>query len=269
MGRSASLALLVLAALTSSGAGAAGLPLLIEAEVEPRPSTAIRVRATNTTGEVAQGATPEVIFRHGTATGEPVDLGAGGHHEWRIALPGAAEPGTAPATVRVRHRTARGVDAMGVAVVLVPTPGAAASPVRVSLSIGPVARHADGRIVLENTGPEPVAGRAFLMLPGGLTVDPQSQPAVVAPGASVTLTLVVENAGALPASAYPAYAVLQYAAGGVDYAAMAAATVAVEAPSLAGGAVPLLVGMAALTAALASLVVALRWSAARRPIQRV
>ena len=267
-GRSASLALLVLAALVSSDAGAAALPLLIEAEVEPPPSTAIRVRATNTTGEVAQGATPEVVFRHGTVTGDPVDLPAGDHHEWRIALPGAPEPGTAPATIRVRHQTARGVEATGVAVVLVATPGAAPSPVRVSLSIGPVGRHGDGRIVLENTGTEPVAGRAFVVVPGGLSIDPQSQPAVVPPRAAVTLTLVLENVGAPPAPAYPAYAVLQHAAGGIDHAAMAAATVVVEAPSLAGGAVPLLVGMAALTAAFAVLVVALRWSAARRTMER-
>jgi hypothetical protein len=205
-----------------------------------------------------------VIFRHGTATGAPVDLAAGARHEWRIPLPAPLEPGTAPATIRVGHRTARGAEATGVAVVLVATPGAPASPVRASLSVSPVVRHGDGRLVLENTGTEPVAGRAFVVLSGGLTADPQSQPVVIEPAGSATLTLVVDDAGAAPGASYPAYAVLQHAAHGVDYAAAASTEVVVRGRAAADGAVPLLIGLAALATAFAALLVALRSSARRR-----
>jgi hypothetical protein len=259
---------LVLAVLVPCTAGGAGLPLDLATWVEPGPEATLHVRASNGTPEPAVAATPTVVFRHRTMAGEPVDLVPGATHEWSVTLPEAPTAGALPATIRVRHTTPAGESASAVAVALVATPGAAPDGVRATFTVDPVTRFGAGRVVLETTGSEPVAGRVFFVLPGGLSTDPESQPATVARGAPTFVDLVVENHGAPPAPAYPAYAVLQYDAGGAGRSIVARAEVAVLADGARHGAAPLAVGGFALAVAVAVLVVALRRSARPRAAVR-
>jgi hypothetical protein len=257
---------LVLAVFAPCVAGGAGLPLDLAAWVEPGPEATIHVRATNGTPEPAHAATPTVVFRHRTTAGDSVELAPGATHEWSITLPETPSAGSFPATIRVRHTTPAGESASAVAITLVTAPGAPPDGVRATFTVDPVTRFGAGRVVLETTGPEPVAGRVFFALPGGLSTDPESQPATVARGAPTFVDLVVENHGAPPSHTYSAYAVLQYDAGGVPQSTVARAEVTVLAGGARHGAVPLVVGGAALVVAIAVLVAALRRSAKRRPV---
>lgn len=216
--------------------------------------------ATNVGDAPASGVVPAPVSAQHPGVADAVALAPGEHHEWLLPVPPAPGPGTFPVVVRVRWTDARGAHAVPV-VTLASTPGESPSRVHVVLDAGQVGRTGHVRLHVASPYSEPLAGRVFLVLPDGLSTEPESVPAQVPAEGTVIAPFVVENHGVSPGD-YPAYAVFEHSAGGIRHAAVARTTITVGDDRGVGWDRRMLVGTAALAAAL--LVVALAWRASRR-----
>jgi len=248
-------ALAVGAALALAAPGAATVRLALDAEAGPD----LRLVAVNDGDETARDVVPELVYQHRTVQGPAAALAPGARHEWHLPLPPPSGPGTFPVTVRVGWAgTKRGIPI----VALFSTPGEPPSPVRATVDVAPLGRSGSVKLRLANPGPRAVAGRALLVLPAGLSTEPETIPAQLASGGETLVPFAVENHGLAPGP-YPAYAVFEYAEDGAHRATVARADVEVVTRASAEWARRLTVGLAALALALGGLAIA--WRAARRP----
>jgi hypothetical protein len=221
---------------------------------------ALRVGATNAGGEAARDVRPEVVYRHRRTTGDAVRLDPGTHQVWTFDV----EPpvsGAFPAIVRVHWQDVAGHARATPLVVAVPS-DVPTGTVTIRTEPSRIGRNGSVPVVLENTGAEPVTGRVLLVLPAGLTTEPEALPAHIAGHSRARVTTVVQNDGELPPDRYPVFAVLEYDEAAVHRTVVAATMVDVEVP--AGARVPLVVGAIALAGALGLLAIAWRASRGRR-----
>lgn len=251
------LACLALAALPGTASGGTRLEPTAEAGRD------LHVVVRNTGDETAHAVVPRLVYQHRTAEGDAVTLEPDAAHEWHLPLPPAPGPGAFPATVRVGYVDGFGRPGSVPLVVLIASAGAAAAPsVQAALDVGPLAGVAHGKLLLDNRGPRPVAGRVVFVLPGGMSTEPESLPAQVAAGSRTIVPLAIETRGPVPPGRHAVYAVFEYAEDGEHVTVVATTDVA----STAGRgprARPLLVGFGALALTLTLLAVAWRRAARR------
>jgi len=245
--------LCALGATATTASAAARLELAADAGAD------LRVAATNVGDAAASAVAPALVSPHRPAAGDAVALAPGERHEWLLPVPPPPGPGTFPVVVRVRWTDALGAHAVPV-VALVSTPGESPSRARVALDAGQVGRTGHVSVHVASPYPEALAGRVFLVLPDGLSTEPESVPAQVPPEGTVIAPFVIENHGLSPGP-YPAYAVFEHSAAGVRHAAVARTTLTVDTDGGVGWDRRMLVGVTALAVAL--LVVALAWRASR------
>jgi hypothetical protein len=255
----------VLLVLALAARRAAAAPLHLEARASLDGTVALRLVAANPGTAPARAVRPEVAWEREAFAGPPATLGPGARHEWRFSLPPPPAPGTFPITVRVRHTDASGEARMTPLVTLVSSPDAPPDPVRASFHGQPLSHVGTARVVLENRGAQAVAGRLFLVLPGGLATAPESLPAQVAARDQTTIPLVVEDVGLEAGAVYPAFVLFVHTAAGVHHAALAEGGLSAAGGPGSGRARPLVVGAVALAAAVGLLALALRRTAAHPP----
>jgi hypothetical protein len=210
--------------------------------------------------EATDDVTPTIVYQHRDWKGAPATIPAGGSHSWSFDLPAPDAPGTFPVSIRVDHRGAGGT-AMTPLVLVLATPGAAASPVVPTVTTTPIGGFGRGELSLENRDDRAVAGRASFLLPSGFRTDPESSPQRLAPGERTVLPLLIENRGAPTTAADSLFAIFEYDADGTHYTVMATAPLVVTArgPS----AVPIAIGLTALAMAVGVLAIAWRRAATR------
>jgi hypothetical protein len=242
-------------ALVSAAAPALGRPHIdVTGEVGP----GLRVMARNTGDEPADDVVPTLLYQHRTWSGDSVRIAPGGTHDWQFAL-SSPDAGTFPAIVRVRYRDALG-RAAGVPLVL--AIGVGEEPIRATLETSPVAGSGHAELRLENPRQQAVAGRVVLVLPDGLTTEPESVPAQVPGGTTHALVpIVIQTSGAPPPGRYPVFATFEYSQDGVQHTTIAAGTVEIVGSAVAGRNLRLLVGLGAL--AVTFTVLAIAWRASR------
>jgi hypothetical protein len=254
------LALLALVSISVSATAAVRLRLDAEASFDDAPT--VRLLVTNGGDQPASSVLPDLAYERQRFRGEGITLAPGERHEWRFALPPPAGPGTVPATFHVGYAVSDGAPHALPWVVLVSTPAAQVSPVRTSLTTTPGVSFTEARLLIDNPGLRPIAGRVVFVLPTEVHTEPESYPVQVAAGAQRVVPTALEGRGAQPNVPYSVFAVLEYLEDGMRYAVVAHTDTTVPAGA-AGRAVPLAVGGLALVSTLALLGVALRRSAAR------
>ena len=223
---------------------------------------ALQVDVLNDGGASVSDVAPEVVYAGRSERGQTVaELAPGTRHTWAFDLPRPAEPGSVPAVIHVRYTGDDGHRATVPVVAAVSTPGLLPVPeVRATLTTSPVTRFARAVLLLENPLPTPIHGRVVVVLPDGLTIEPESQPAEVAREGRSEVPLVLQNRDEATGSVVPVFALFEYDLDGRRHliVASARAEVAGGRPPLP----PLAVGGGALALALALL--ALAWRRASR-----
>ncbi len=222
-------------------------------------SPVLELVAQGTGSEMAEDVTPTVVYQHREWKGDPAAIPSGGRHTWSFALPAPDDPGTFPVSIRVDYRGG-GRAAMTPLVLVLATPGAAASPVRTTLSTTPITRFGRGELVLENGDDRPLAGRVSFLLPAGLRTEPESIPMRVAAGERAIVPLLIENRSGPTTPGNALFAVFEYSADGRHHTVVATAPLTVT--SKDGLSVPLTVGLGALALAVGVLAIAWRRAAA-------
>lgn len=253
------LLLLLLVAGAVPAADAPGPALIAEARLVPG---ALEVMVANPRPAAVSAVTPEIVYQHRTLSGAPTTIEPGGRNTWSFDLPPALRPGAAAAVVRVRTEGLSPAAAAPVIIALVATPGTAPAAVRATFDAAAVTRAGRAEVRLANPGATPVDGRVVFVLPDGLATDPQTRPARIAPGGGASVTLGIENRGALPPGTYAGYALFEYTDGDEQQTAMAKGLITVAAPA-GSESFPLVVGALALLSAIAVLGLAIRSSARR------
>lgn len=252
--------LLLLAAGAAPAAEGPDPALIAEARLVPG---ALEVMVVNPRSAAVSAVTPEIVYQHRTLLGGPDTIAPGGRSTWSFDLPPALRPGAAAAVIRVRAEGLGPTAAAPVIIALVATPGTAPAAVRATFDAAAVTRTGRAEVRLANPGATPVDGRVVFVLPDGLATDPQTRPARIDPGGDASVTLGIENRGALPPGRYAGYALFEYSEGDSQQTAMAKALITVAAPP--GSALPLVVGALALLGAIALLGVAVGSSRRRGP----
>jgi hypothetical protein len=201
----------------------------------------LRLEAANTGDAPVDDVTSEVVYQGHDERGAPLaTLPSGARHTWTFDLPPPAEPGAVAAMFRVTYTDRTGHRTSIPAVTAVETPGLLPVPeVHATLTVSPVARFGRAAVALENPTPAPVHGRVIVALPGGLTIEPESQPAAVPAQGRSEVPLVVQNDGAASGSSAPMFALFDYVADGRRHLIVAPAVVTVDTGRAA--AAPLLV----------------------------
>ncbi len=242
--------MLLFLVLRASGALAA-----VHIEVTAEGGPELRVVVANVGDESAQDVAPEVLYRHRSERQPAVEVAPGERREWYIALD-APPAGALPAVVRVHYRD-NGRTATVPTVVALTAPGTPPEAVRGRLDAPAVAGVSHGTLVLENPGSRAVAGRVSYVLPGGLSVDPESMPAEIPSAGRATLPVVLQNEGGLAPGRYPAFAVLAYGDATAPHTVVVRGSVDVgrDDPRRRR---PLAIGAAALGVALITLAIAFR-----------
>lgn len=243
---------------------AASVPgqLRLEGTVVAHDPPALRISARNAGDTAARDVTPTVVFDHRSYDAAPATIGSGEQREWLLSLPPPSATGTFPATARLAWRDATNARHTAPFVLPVSTPGAPSSAVLLSWTVEPAAPVAHTRLLLENRGTRPLAGRLALVLPGELTTQPDTQPVAIAANGTATVPIAIESRGA-EAGTYPVYAVFTYTDTASRHAEVARVDVAVLRPRAGARATPLAIGGAALTLAAGLLAIALRISRRR------
>lgn len=247
---------------------AATITIELNAEGRLENGVAFTLSAKNTGNEAAHDVEPEVAYEGKTTRGDALaTLEPNTSHEWKFALAAPPGTGTYPVVVRLRYADANGYPLSALLVHLQRTAGARSGPARPTLTSGPVSRFGNAKLVIENPGPQPIAGRLTLVLPTEFQTDPENQPAQVPAQGRNEMTLVFQNAGALPGSAYPIYATFEYDQDGIHHAVVSNTTVNVVIGSTGTHVPPLVIGGGALLLVIGALVFAWR-SAAERAARR-
>jgi hypothetical protein len=256
---------LLLIACAATARGGDALEATATATVGERVAT-LHLEVRNAGDAAVSEIVPEVVYQGRDEHGAPLPaLAPATGHTWTFDLPIPAAPGTVPAVVRVRYTDGDGRRAAVPTVATVSTPGLLPMPeVRATLTTSPVTHFARALLVLENPTSAPLHGRVVVVLPDGLEIEPESQPAEIPADGRSAIPLVLQNRGAPSGATVPIFALFEYELEGRRELAVASAGAVVV-----GGAAtlrPLVVGAAALGAALA--VLALAWRAAARRAHR-
>jgi hypothetical protein len=260
----------VVASLVALVGRPAGATITIELNAEGRVENgvAFTLSAKNTGNEAAHDVEPEVAYEGKTTKADALAaLDPTASHEWKFNLPAPPGTGTYPIVVRLRYADANGYPLSALLVHLQRTAGARSGPARPTLTSGSVSRFGNARLVIENPGPQPLAGRLTLVLPTEFQTDPENQPAQVPAQGRNEMTLVFQNAGALAGSVYPIYATFEYDLDGIHHAVVSNTTVNVVTGSTGTRVPPLVIGGGALLLVIGALVLAWR-SAAQRAARR-
>jgi hypothetical protein len=260
-------------------AGRVALVIVIACAAAVRASGALDARATVTVGDrvalevdvrndgdrPVSAIAPEVVYSGRSERGETIsELAPGAQHVWAFDLPRPAEPGSIPAVIQVRYTGDDGRRTAMPVVATVSTPGLLPVPeVRATLTTSPVTRFARAVLLLDNPLPAPVHGRVVVVLPDGLTIEPESQPVQVPAQGRSEVPLMLQNRDEPPGVAVPIFVLFDYDLDGRRHLAVASTSADVE-----GGGPPippLAIGGGALGLALLLLALAWRRAARRGP----
>jgi hypothetical protein len=257
-------ALVLLLACAATARAGPALEAAASATVGERVALEVDVR--NAGDASASAVAPEVVYAGRSEHGDAVaELAPGARHTWAFDLPRPSEPGSIPAVIHVRYTGGDRRRASVPVVAIVSTPGLLPVPeVRATLTTSPVTRFARAVLLLENPLPVAVHGRVIVVLPDGLTIEPESQPAEVAREGRSEVPLMLQNQGEAPGTVVPVFALFEYDLDGRRHLIVASvrADVAGGGPPLP----PLAIGAAALGLTLALL--ALAWRRASRRAAR-
>lgn len=186
---------------------------------------------TNSGDETARYLVPEVEFQGEAKRGSLLAaLEGGAQHEWRLALPPPSSPGAFPLIVRVRYVDAYGRPLSTVLVYAVRTPDCPPAAVRLAFP-KPwhifIDRWALVRLLLENPGPTPLAGRVVTVLPAELRVQPANWPEEIPAEGRIEMPVLFENTAGQPGDFSDAYVIFEYDLGGFHQAVVEGAPVSV------------------------------------------
>jgi hypothetical protein len=267
MRRSVVLGVLLVTALLAHSAGAT-ITIELNAEGRVDDGVTFTLSAKNSGNEAAHDVEPEVVYEGKTSRGDALAaLAPTTSHEWKFVLPAPPGTGTYPIIVRLRYADANGYPLSALLVHLQRTAGARSGPARPTLTSSPVSRFGNAHLVIENPGPQPLAGRLTLVLPTEFQTDPENQPVQVPAQGRQEMPLVFQNAGALPGSTYPIYTTFEYDQDGLHHAVVAGASVSVVVGSEGWHVPPLAIGGGALIVVIGVLGLAWR-NAAQRAARR-
>jgi hypothetical protein len=251
--------------IACAAAARAGAALDAGASVTVGDRVALQVDVRNDGDRPVSAVAPEVVYSGRSERGETLsDLAPGTRHGWTFDLPRPAEPGSIPAVIRVRYTGDDGRRAAVPLVATVSTPGLLPVPeVRATLTTSPMARFARALLLLENPLAAPVHGRVVVVLPDGLTIEPESQPAEVPAQGRSEVPLMLQNRDEPSGVSVPIFALFDYDLDGRRHLAVASTSA-----DVAGGGPPippLVIGGGALALALVLLGLAWRRAARRGP----
>jgi hypothetical protein len=251
--------------IACAAAARAGGALDASATVTVGDRVALEVDVHNEGDRPVSAVAPEVVYSGRSERGETIpELAPGERHGWAFHLPRPAEPGSIPAVIRVRYTGDDGRRAALPVVATVSTPGLLPVPeVRATLTTSPVTRFARAVLLLDNPLAAPVHGRVVVVLPDGLTIEPESQPVEVPAQGRSEVPLMLQNRDEPPGVAVPIFALFDYDLDGRRHLAIASTSA-----DVAGGGPPippLAIGGGALGLALVLLALAWRRAARRGP----
>jgi len=205
--RSVGVALALLLALASRAD--ALITLEVRVDVALRDDVTVHVGANNIGDEPAEDVVPEATLGHETKRGaEPKSLPPHGFvAAWDLRFPKPAPLGTLPIVVQLRYADGFGHRMSAPAVHVLRTGGSPDGNVSVALEATDLTVSGSGSgsgsatVRITNREAEPVRGTLGLVGSTEIAVSPAERQIEVAPGATLTVPVTIENHGALDGSA--------------------------------------------------------------------
>jgi len=199
--RSVGVALALLLALASRADALITLELRVD--VALRDDVTVHVGVNNIGDEPAEDVVPEVTLGDETKRGaEPKSLPPHGFvAAWDVTFRKPAALGTLPIVVQLRYADGFGHRMSAPAVHVLRTGGSPDGNVSVALEATDLAASGSATVRITNREAEPVRGTLGLVGSTEIAVSPAERPIEVAPGATLTVPVTLENRGVLDGSA--------------------------------------------------------------------
>jgi len=177
------------------------ITLELRVDAALRDAVAVHVGVKNLGDEPAEGALPDVTLLGTTVRGtEPASLPPGFVAAWDLELPRPSALGTLPIVVQLHYSDGFGHPLSAPAVHVLRTAGTPAGEVDLALETTPVAETGTATVRIENREAAAVTGTLHVVASAELGVTPAERPLEIAPGATLTVPVHVENHGALDGS---------------------------------------------------------------------
>ena len=199
--RSVGVALALLLAMASRADALITLELRVD--VALRDDVTVHVGVNNIGDEPAEDVVPEVTLGDETKRGaEPKSLPPHGFvAAWDVTFRKPAALGTLPIVVQLRYADGFGHRMSAPAVHVLRTGGSPDGNVSVALEATDLAASGSATVRITNREAEPVRGTLGLVGSTEIAVSPAERPIEVAPGATLTVPVTLENRGVLDGSA--------------------------------------------------------------------
>jgi len=199
--RSVGVALALLLAMASRADALITLELRVD--VALRDDVTVHVGVNNIGDEAAEDVVPEVTLGDETKRGaEPKSLPPHGFvAAWDVTFRKPAALGTLPIVVQLRYADGFGHRMSAPAVHVLRTGGSPDGNVSVALEATDLAASGSATVRITNREAEPVRGTLGLVGSTEIAVSPAERPIEVAPGATLTVPVTLENRGVLDGSA--------------------------------------------------------------------
>ena len=199
--RSVGVALALLLALASRADALITLELRVD--VALRDDVTVHVGVNNIGDEPAEDVVPEVTLGDETKRGaDPKSLPPHGFvAAWDVTFRKPAALGTLPIVVQLRYADGFGHRMSAPAVHVLRTGGSPDGNVSVALEATDLAASGSATVRITNREAEPVRGTLGLVGSTEIAVSPAERPIEVAPGATLTVPVTLENRGVLDGSA--------------------------------------------------------------------
>jgi hypothetical protein len=205
MRRASRLAVGVALALLPAVAPRADALITLELRVDGalRDDVTVHVGANNIGDEPAEDVVPEVTLGDETKRGaEPKGLPPHGFTAaWDLTFPKPTALGTLPIFVQLHYKDGFGHPMSAPAVHVLRTGGSPAGNVDVTLEATDLATTGSATVRIRNREDRPATGTLRLVTSTEIVASPAERPIEVAPGATLTVPVRLENRGALDGSA--------------------------------------------------------------------
>lgn len=179
------------------------ITLELRVDVALRDEVTVHVGANNMGDEPAEDVVPEVTLGDTTKRGaEPKSLPPHGFlAAWDLTFPKPTALGTLPVVVQLHYADGLGHRMSAPAVHVLRTGGPPAGDVVVTLEAADVAATGHATVRVANREAAPVAGTLRMVGSTEIAPSPAERPIEVAPGATLTVPVTLENRGAIDGSA--------------------------------------------------------------------
>jgi len=179
------------------------ITLELRVDVALRDDVTVHVGVNNIGDEPAEDVVPEVTLGDETKRGaEPKSLPPHGFvAAWDVTFRKPAALGTLPIVVQLRYADGFGHRMSAPAVHVLRTGGSPDGNVSVALEATDLAASGSATVRITNREAEPVRGTLGLVGSTEIAVSPAERPIEVAPGATLTVPVTLENRGVLDGSA--------------------------------------------------------------------